>query len=281
MSGILKTIKCSFFLSALFLSGCLSFEKESYKNPNKKQVLYPYPEKTPSREIAYLKNISLMDESNLQFISKQMKNVIKKYKKIKQQIAVMEFKVDQILKQQKLLAKQTQTTEDFIEEDFEEEPDTEQAEENEERQNKESLPINENNSKEEEDLTPEEEPILWEEDEVTEETPLFPEEDKKKSGSTAQKRAKDKQQSKLKPPVQLTKAKKLFKRKSYENAISEFQKYRDLHPKGEYYPEATFYIGESFKSLKMPIEAEIFFKEVVETHPQSLWASKAKKNLQE
>ena len=79
----------------------------------------------------------------------------------------------------------------------------------------------------------------------------------------------------------LNQAKSLFQKESYENAISEFQKYRDNNPKGEHYPEATFYIGQSFKHLQMPAEAEIFFKEIVQTYPESLWAGRAKKFLEE
>ena len=79
----------------------------------------------------------------------------------------------------------------------------------------------------------------------------------------------------------LIEAKNLFKKESYENAISKFQKYRDENPKGSHYPEATFYIGQSFRNLKMPVEAKIFFKEVIKSYPQSLWASRAKKILKE
>ena len=75
----------------------------------------------------------------------------------------------------------------------------------------------------------------------------------------------------------LISAKKHFEKQSYETAISEFQKYRNKNPKGVHYPEATYYIGKSFKKLQMPIEAEVFFKEIVQSHPQSLWANRAKK----
>ena len=77
------------------------------------------------------------------------------------------------------------------------------------------------------------------------------------------------------------KLKILFEKESYESAISEFQKYRDNNPKGKHYPEATFYIGQSFKNLKMPSEAEVFFKEIVKSYPKSLWAGRAKKSLRE
>ncbi|MBC6415715.1 MAG: hypothetical protein GDA46_04910 [Bdellovibrionales bacterium] len=76
-------------------------------------------------------------------------------------------------------------------------------------------------------------------------------------------------------------AKRLFDEKSYEEAIFEFHKYRNENPKGKNYMEATFYIGKSFDQLKMPIEAEIFFTEIVKTDSDSLWALRAKKHLEQ
>ena len=73
--------------------------------------------------------------------------------------------------------------------------------------------------------------------------------------------------------------KQLFDNQSYETAISEFQKYRNDNPEGKRYMEATFYIGQSFEQLKMPIEADIFFQEIMKSGSQSLWALRAKKQL--
>lgn len=263
----------------------MSSEKDSYDSRTNKEILSFLPEKNPSREIAYLKNISQMDESNFQFISKQMKSVIKKYKKIKRQLVAMEAKIDQIFKRQEFIVKQTQQTKEFIEDSFEENSNLQNAEQAGKDSKIDSTGLNQANPKKETDTSTEEDPLLWEE-EITDDTILFEGENNKETRKITNKRSsadkkREEGQNTKQQSHQLVKAKKLFKKRSYENAISEFQKYRDRYPKGAYYPEATFYIGESFKNLKMPIEAEVFFKEVVESHPQSLWASRAKKNLRE
>jgi len=73
--------------------------------------------------------------------------------------------------------------------------------------------------------------------------------------------------------------KQLFENESYETAVSEFQKYRNENPEGKDYLEATFYIGQAFKKLQMPIEAKIFFQEILKTDSDSLWAVKVKKEI--
>ena len=74
--------------------------------------------------------------------------------------------------------------------------------------------------------------------------------------------------------------KKFFKNKSYEMAVAEFQKYRNENPNGKHYLEATFYMGQAFEKLKMPVEANIFFQEIVKTSSDTLWAMKAKKEIE-
>ena len=120
-------------------------------------------------------------------------------------------------------------------------------------------------------------------EEITDDTNIFEnDEGEKNQYLQNQKQALEKVIKSEKPnrqkPSSLIIAKNLFEKKSYEKAISQFQKYRDKNPKGNYYPEATFYIGQSFQNLKMPIEAKVFFKEIIQFYPQSLWASRAKKN---
>ncbi len=74
-------------------------------------------------------------------------------------------------------------------------------------------------------------------------------------------------------------AKKLYFEKSWESAISKFQDYRSQNPKGIYIIEATYYIGESFRYLKMLPEARVYYKEIVKSYPTSSWALKAKQQL--
>jgi len=75
--------------------------------------------------------------------------------------------------------------------------------------------------------------------------------------------------------------KQLFENESYEMALAELQKYRNDNPEGRHYLEATFYIGQAFKKLKMPIEAKIFFQEIIKTNADSRWAMKVKKEMTE
>ena len=292
-----------------FLFGCISTKKNSYDSLIKKQNDTLNRKNTSSREVAYLKNISQFEESNFQFITKQMKEVVKNYSKMKQQLVKMESKLSELLSQQQILANRSQKTEKLIEENFEEEQfpsedesskDTDQlVSEDESSKDTDQLVSEEENSEDIDQLVSEgenskntdllvsKEPPLLQED-ITDDTDIFQEEETKENSelrnqkkALAKIRAKQNKKTNEKKSSVLKKAKNLFTKKSYENAISQFQKYRDQNPKGAYYPEATFYIGQSFKNLKMPIEADVFFKEVVKSHPQSLWASRAKKLIKE
>ena len=70
-----------------------------------------------------------------------------------------------------------------------------------------------------------------------------------------------------------------FEAKDWKGAIVLYQKYRDRNPKGKKYAEATVRIGQCFKELGMKAEAKSFFEEVVDHHPSSAEAKKAKSFL--
>lgn len=74
-------------------------------------------------------------------------------------------------------------------------------------------------------------------------------------------------------------AQDLFKQKDWQNAIIEFQKYRDKNPKGKYVPEATYKIGVCFQELAMKEDAKTFYQEVIASYPNSDEARKAKTRL--
>lgn len=70
-----------------------------------------------------------------------------------------------------------------------------------------------------------------------------------------------------------------FKKKSFRQAIVNYQKYREANSKGSNYAEATYKMGVCFQELKMKDEATPFFNEVVEKYPKSKAAEKAKLRL--
>ena len=243
------------------LFGCFSAEKSSYNSViNDKGRLHD-SKNSSHREIAYLKNISQFEEANFQFITKQMKTVIKNYSKMKNQLIKIETKLDQMLNQLSLTSPSShkENTAEILE-------------------SRDSF----SEIEKEDNIETDSVPLL--EKERTDGTNIFPVEEKEDQHIQNQKgvleqHSKNKKRDQQQPS--LIEAKNLFKNKSYESAISKFQKYRDENPKGIHYPEATFYIGQSFKNLKMPIEAEVFFNEIIQSYPNSLWASRSKDNLKE
>lgn len=74
-------------------------------------------------------------------------------------------------------------------------------------------------------------------------------------------------------------AQEAFAKNDWKRAIVGYQKYRDLNPKGKWYPEATYKIGVSFQELKMGSEAKAFFEEVIAKYPKDKHAKKAKYRL--
>lgn len=74
-------------------------------------------------------------------------------------------------------------------------------------------------------------------------------------------------------------AQEAFGKKDWKRAIVGYQKYRDLNPKGKWYPEATYKIGVSFQELKMNSEAKAFFEEVIAKYPKDSHSKKAKYRL--
>ena len=302
-------------LSFLFLFSCISSEKEDYSSLIKTSSKKGTKNK---RSVAYLKEMSQFKDSSFQFISKQMKEMIQNYERMKEQLEKIEGKLDRSLHQaftepapyQKKIKKAENnnitlikqngekvtlvlsSAEDYIKLMADILRDEYKIDEKEKEkllfriknhigQNKAEeqtavLPFEimgaEDKEKMDEDLqSPEEDLYLDEGDDFFKESEEILNEEIK--GDDLDKTEED--------SSALISAKKSFEEKSYETAISEFQKYRNENPEGVHYPEATFFIGKSFENLKMPIEAEVFFKEIVQSHPQSLWASRAKKFLKE
>ena len=305
-----------YFLFIFIFSSCVS-NKPAY------DTVKAYPKlKQSERNIAYLKNISKIEDNNYDFISKQMQTLIRNYKRMKAHLSNIDDKLDSTLKKleaytyKSLLDSKTRESspqvkiEDEIriknkaneevilsinqlddykytmgelisgEYDISEE-ETKRAlkvlkEKLEKAQN--NLKINqrrteptrvekEKNTKEMTDKD-EREDVFDEnsliEEKITDEVNLFSEKEIKKNEENKS---------------SFLLGKQLFENESYEMAVSELQKYRNENPEGKDYLEATFYIGQAFKKLQMPIEAKIFFQEILKTDSNSLWAVKVKKEI--
>lgn len=70
-----------------------------------------------------------------------------------------------------------------------------------------------------------------------------------------------------------------FEKKDWKQSILNFQKYRDDHPKGKNFAEATYKIGVAFQELGMTDEAKTFYDEVVNKFPKTDEARRAKTRL--
>ena len=297
--------------SFFFLFSCMSFDKTDYDS-----LKEPQGKKRTERDVAYLKEISQFKDGSFQFISKQIKDMIQNYESMKEQLEKIEKKLDQSLSPSVVKKESFQTPADtnkialikknkqkvFVSlsriEDYTQlmaqilrgEYDISEQEKEKlllslkkQLDKKESLAVDKESSDSIEFIETDNTEDLDEDSllegaeddffyEGLEDNPEGEALDEKNTQETAP----DKKQEEL---SNLISAKKHFKEQSYETAISEFQKYRNENPEGSHYPEATFYIGQSFEKLKMPIEAEVFFTEIVQSHPQSLWARRAKKLL--
>lgn len=79
-----------------------------------------------------------------------------------------------------------------------------------------------------------------------------------------------------------TKAEDFFKKENWRSAIIHYEKYREHKGKKDpLYKKATFQIGLCFKELKMETESNVFFREIINSYPQSPEAKQAKEFLAE
>jgi TolA-binding protein len=70
-------------------------------------------------------------------------------------------------------------------------------------------------------------------------------------------------------------AEKLFKEKKWQQAILKYQEYRDRHPKGRNFAEATYKIGVCFQEIGMMKEARTFYEEVITRFPNTPQATRS------
>jgi TolA-binding protein len=70
-----------------------------------------------------------------------------------------------------------------------------------------------------------------------------------------------------------------FAKKNWRDAATYFEKYRETHPNGKKYGEATLKIGIAFQELGMKDDAKTFFSDVIEKYPNTPIAKQAKDRL--
>lgn len=75
------------------------------------------------------------------------------------------------------------------------------------------------------------------------------------------------------------KAENFFKNEEWKKAIINYEQYRKEKKSGKFYKQATFRIGLCFQKLSMFKEAKVFFREVMESFPNSAEAKESKKLL--
>ncbi len=66
-----------------------------------------------------------------------------------------------------------------------------------------------------------------------------------------------------------------FKKKQWQEAVVDYNKYRKANPKGKQFATATYKIGVALQELGMNEEAKAFFDEVVSRFPKAAEAKKA------
>jgi len=89
-------------------------------------------------------------------------------------------------------------------------------------------------------------------------------------------------------PAELLQADIYFMQENFEEATAAYMQFRDLHPKHEQIDYVIFRIGESFyqqtpstfdRDLTSAVNAEKFFKEIVEKYPQSIYLKESKEKI--
>jgi TolA-binding protein len=66
---------------------------------------------------------------------------------------------------------------------------------------------------------------------------------------------------------------------NYQLAATEYNLVRKNYPRSDKVPESLYKMGQSFEALKLPDDAQVFYKAVVKEHPKSDAAKKAKERL--
>ena len=189
-------------------------------------------------------------KENVDFLLKKLEIASRKYKELQKQLAVLEGRVQQ-------LVRRMQNRED-VEIAVEEDGET---------------------------ALMEDKPTLFEDEEVdnpflsqkAKELPVQNADKKTTKDEKVSENTKEKKKESASAKKLFIRGQKLFIDQSWEKAIEVLEEYRNKHPEGAQYPSATYLIGRAFQELDMKEEAQIFFKELVAGYPNSSFAKKAQK----
>ncbi len=76
-------------------------------------------------------------------------------------------------------------------------------------------------------------------------------------------------------------AEKHFNKGEYKDAIVKYQAYLDENPEGNLAVISQYYIGKSHAALGNNDEAKAIYRQVINAHPDLVWAKFAQTQLQE
>ena len=76
-------------------------------------------------------------------------------------------------------------------------------------------------------------------------------------------------------------AEKFYNKGEYEKAIEKYQAYINENPEGNLTVISQYYIARSHASLGHTDEAKAIYKEIIEKHPDLVWAKFSDAQLQE
>ncbi len=79
--------------------------------------------------------------------------------------------------------------------------------------------------------------------------------------------------------TQFLMAESYYASQDYASAALEFGEFKKAYPKDNLVPEATYQMAQAFKQMGKKSEAKLFLQEVIEKHPKSQFASRAKTDL--
>lgn len=76
-------------------------------------------------------------------------------------------------------------------------------------------------------------------------------------------------------------AERLYGKGQYEKAIEKYQAYRDENPEGNLAVIAQYYIAKSYQALGKADEAKKQYHDIIQSHPDLVWANFSKTQLHE
>ncbi len=235
----------TFLMIFFFCVNCSTTKKTSHYDSVIKKNRYSSKQDI----VDTLRSVANLDKDDFAFISEKMQNVVESYKVLRVKISNLEKKIDRLIankssvNRDKVNSKVQILTEEISDDAIhfsDEDPET----------------------------------VLKNQD--SQEKPV---KDIKLEEKIQNKSDKEGSQKKDTSSQSFIEAKKLYSEKSWQSAITKFQDYRNKNPKGIYIIEATYYMGESFRYLKMLPESQVFYKEIIKTYPTSSWVEKAKQRL--